>query len=54
VGAGGSKGIGFLDPAAYDQTVTILMGGGSDPIITKKPEGGWTHSVYDAALKDMK
>jgi NitT/TauT family transport system substrate-binding protein len=26
------------------------MGGGSDPVITKKPEGAWTHAITDAAL----
>ena len=25
-----------------------LLSGGSDPVITKKPEGAWTHAVYDA------
>jgi len=24
------------------------MSGGSDPVITKKPTGAWTHAVYDA------
>ena len=38
-----------LDPAAYERTVATLMGGGSDPVITKTPEGAWTHAVTDAA-----
>jgi NitT/TauT family transport system substrate-binding protein len=42
---------GALDPADYDRTVSTLMGGGSDPVITKMPEGAWTHVVTDAALK---
>ncbi len=54
VGAGGSKGVGYLDPPAFDQTVDILMTGGSTPIVTKKPEGAWTHSVYEAAIKEVK
>jgi NitT/TauT family transport system substrate-binding protein len=37
-----------LDPKDYDRTVGILMSGKSDPVITKKPEGAWTHAVYDA------
>ncbi len=37
-----------LDPKDYDRTVGILMSGGSDPVISKKPEGAWTHAVYDA------
>ena len=39
------KGTGYLDDAAYDRTVEILMAGGSDPVISKKPEGAWTHDV---------
>jgi len=42
---------GALDPADYDRTVATLMGGGSDPVITKAPEGAWTHAISDAALK---
>jgi hypothetical protein len=26
------------------------MAGGSDPVITKKPEGAWTHAVWDTAF----
>jgi NitT/TauT family transport system substrate-binding protein len=48
VGTGG-KGIGYLDPKAFDQTVDVLLAGGSTPIITKKPEGAWTHAVWDKA-----
>ncbi|AQS47700.1 MULTISPECIES: ABC transporter substrate-binding protein [Thioclava] len=40
---------GTLDPADYDRTVDVLMSGGSDPVITKKPEGAWTHDVTDKA-----
>jgi len=38
-----------LDPKDYDRTVGILMSGKSDPVITKKPEGAWTHAVWDKA-----
>jgi NitT/TauT family transport system substrate-binding protein len=41
-------GSGKLDPQDYERTVTILLTGGSDPVITKKPVGAWTHAVYDA------
>ena len=41
---------GKLDPAAYDRTVATLMGGGSDPVITKKPNGAWSHKVINKAL----
>jgi NitT/TauT family transport system substrate-binding protein len=39
---------GTLDIAAADRTVETLMKGGSDPVITKKPEGAWTSAVTDA------
>lgn len=41
---------GKLDPADYDRTVNTLLSGGSDPVITKKPEGAWTHAVIDKAM----
>jgi NitT/TauT family transport system substrate-binding protein len=41
---------GTLDPADYDRTVATLMGGGSDPVITKMPSGAWTHAITDKAL----
>jgi NitT/TauT family transport system substrate-binding protein len=43
------KGTGTLDEAAYERTVKTLMSGGSDPVITKAPEGAWTHDVIAAA-----
>jgi len=41
---------GTLDPADYQRTVDTLLAGGSDPVITKEPEGAWTHAITDAAL----
>ncbi|WP_170475558.1 ABC transporter substrate-binding protein [Ruegeria arenilitoris] len=41
---------GALDPADFDRTVATLLAGGSDPVITKQPEGAWTHQITDAAL----
>ena len=41
---------GTLDPADYDRTVATLLGGGSDPVITKAPEGAWTSVITDKAL----
>ncbi len=41
---------GALDPADYERTVESLMSGGSDPVITKAPEGAWTHAITDKAL----
>ena len=42
---------GTLDPADYERTVATLMAGGSDPVITAKPSGAWTHAITDKALK---
>jgi len=44
------KGTGYLDPAAYERTVKILLAGGSDPVISKAPEGAWTHDVWKKAM----
>ena len=41
---------GTLDPADYERTVKSLLSGGSDPVISKEPEGAWTHAISDAAL----
>ncbi|MEC9435071.1 MAG: ABC transporter substrate-binding protein [Pseudomonadota bacterium] len=41
---------GTLDPADYERTVKSLLAGGSDPVITKEPEGAWTHAITDKAL----
>ena len=41
---------GTLDPADYERTVATLMKGGSDPVITKAPNGAWTHAITDKAL----
>src|SRR3982074_1587165 len=39
---------GKLDVKDYDSTVATLMSGGSDPVITKKPEGAYSFAIYDA------
>ncbi len=41
---------GALDEADYQRTVDSLLAGGSDPVITKQPEGAFTHIITDAAL----
>ncbi len=38
---------GKLDMAAYERTVKSLLSGGSDPVITKEPEGATTTVVTD-------
>ena len=42
---------GKLDPKDYERTVSTLLAGGSDPVISKKPTGAWTHEITDLALK---
>jgi len=39
---------GKLDAKDYERTVATLMAGGSDPVITRKPEGAWSAAVTDA------
>ena len=41
---------GALVEADYQRTVESLLSGGSDPVITKAPEGAWTHAITDKAL----
>jgi NitT/TauT family transport system substrate-binding protein len=42
---------GALAEEDYKRTVAALMSGGSDPVITKEPEGAWTHAITDKALQ---
>lgn len=41
---------GKLDPADFDRTVATLLSGGSDPVISKKPVGAWSHAIIDKAM----
>ena len=47
---GPSDKLGFLDPADYQRTVDTLLANASTPVITKKPEGAWTHDVWNKAM----
>ena len=42
---------GALDEADFRRTVETLMSGGSDPVITREPEGAWSHAITDKALQ---
>lgn len=44
----GSNGV--LDEADYQRTVDTLMSGGSDPVISKTPEGAFSHVITDRAF----
>ena len=44
--------IGYLDPAAYERTVKVLMSGGSSPVIKKDPgTAAMSHVIWDASAK---
>ena len=38
---------GTLDTAAAETTVDSLLAGGSDPVITARPEGAWTDAIMN-------
>ena len=42
------QGIGYLIPADYRRTVDVLMSSDSDPVISKKPKGAWSHTIWNA------
>jgi len=42
------QGIGYLIPADYRRTVDVLMSSDSDPVISKKPKGAWSHLIWNA------
>ncbi len=41
---------GALAEEDFQRTVDTLLAGGSDPVITKQPEGAWTSEITDEAL----
>ncbi len=43
--------LGYLEPVAYERTVGELLAGKSDPVISKKPVGAFTHAIWEAAQK---
>lgn len=45
--------MGYLEPAAYRQTIDVLLhSGGDTPVIKKDPgDSGMSHEVWDAAMK---
>ncbi|WP_024871879.1 ABC transporter substrate-binding protein [Tolumonas lignilytica] len=47
-----TKQMGYLEPAAYKRTVSVLLSGGSSPVIKKDPgDKAMSHVVWDAASK---
>lgn len=47
-----TKQMGYLEPAAYKRNVSVLLSGGSSPVIKKDPgDKAMSHVVWDAASK---
>lgn len=47
-----SPKMGYLEPAAYERTVKVLLSGGSAPVIKKDPgAAAMSHIVWEAATK---
>jgi len=52
ISTAGTAKIGYLEPAAYERTVKVLMAGGSSPVIKKDPgKAAYSHAVWQAAQK---
>jgi NitT/TauT family transport system substrate-binding protein len=48
----GTPKFGYLEPAAYERTVKVLLAAGSSPVIKKDPgKAAYTHAVWEAATK---
>ena len=48
----GTKKMGYLEPAAYERTVKVLLAAGSSPVIKKDPgKAAYSHVVWEAATK---
>ncbi len=44
--------MGYLDPAAYERTVKVLLAAGSSPVIKKDPgKAAYSHVVWEASAK---
>jgi NitT/TauT family transport system substrate-binding protein len=48
----GTPKIGYLEPAAFERTVKVLLAAGSSPVIKKDPgKAAYSHVVWEAAQK---
>jgi NitT/TauT family transport system substrate-binding protein len=44
--------MGYLEPAAYERTVKVLLSSGSSPVIKKDPgKAAYSHAVWQASTK---
>ena len=52
ISTAGTAKMGYLEPAAYERTVKVLLAAGSSPVIKKDPgKAAYTHEVWEAATK---
>ncbi len=49
--ASGLQPMGYLEPAAYDRTVQVLLQAGPAAPISQPPSGGWTHAIWQRASR---
>ncbi len=50
ISTAGTPKMGYLEPAAYERTVKVLLSSGSSPVIKKDPgKAGYSHAVWEAA-----
>ena len=48
----GTPKMGYLEPAAYERTVKVLLAAGSAPVIKKDPgAAAYTHAIWEAAAQ---
>jgi NitT/TauT family transport system substrate-binding protein len=52
ISTAGTRRIGYLEPSAFERTVSVLQAGGNNSVIRKPPgKAAYTHSVWEAAQK---
>ena len=48
----GTAKIGYLEPAAFERTVKVLLSSGSSPVIKKDPgKAAYSHAIWEASTK---
>jgi NitT/TauT family transport system substrate-binding protein len=47
---GSPHGIGYLEPSAYERTIAVLLSGGDNAVIRRRPDGAFTRAVWEQAF----
>lgn len=47
----GLQPMGYLEPAAYDRTVQLLLQAGAAPALSEPAGSGWTHAIWERASR---